>query len=213
MRVIETDPALNRKQLLSSIQDHLVNEMHFEDEQIHLTGMLVLYNNMLQSLFRSQILTIGAVFVAIFLTFIVLFRSLKLACLGIIPSIFSAILILGIMGWFGVPLDAGTVVIGSLALGIAVDDTIHLVNGFHERWKDGAHPETALADSISGVLHPVVMTTIVIALGFGLIGFSGFVLTRNVGLLLAGVTIVCLLADLFLLPALLLTVRRSTAAV
>jgi predicted RND superfamily exporter protein len=150
---------------------------------------------------------------AIGITMLLALGSLRLALLSMVPNVVPTAMVFGIMGWFGIPLDAGTVVIGSLALGIAVDDTIHLVNGFHERWKDGAHPETALADSISGVLHPVVLTTIVIALGFGLIGFSGFVLTRNVGLLLAGVTIVCLLADLFLLPALLLTVRRSTAAV
>ena len=101
--------------------------------------------------------------------------------------------------------------IGSLALGIAVDDTIHLVNGFHDRFSDGADPEMALSQSLAHVLHPVVLTTIAISLGFGLIGFSEFVLTRNVGLLLAGVTVVCLLADLLLLPALLLTTRRLTA--
>lgn len=83
VRVIESDPSLNRKQLLTDIREFLINEMHFEDSQIHLTGMLVLYNNMLQSLFRSQILTFGAVFLAIFITFVILFRNFMLALIGI----------------------------------------------------------------------------------------------------------------------------------
>lgn len=103
LRVIESDPELNRKALLESIHDFLIDEMEFDEEQVHLTGMMVLYNNMLQSLFRSQILTIGAVFAAILFMFIILFRNIQLALIAIVPNIFSAVLILGIMGWAGYP--------------------------------------------------------------------------------------------------------------
>jgi predicted RND superfamily exporter protein len=138
--------------------------------------------------------------------------NLQMALLSMVPNIVPTVMVFGFMGWLGIPLDAGTVVIGSLALGIAVDDTIHLVNGFHERIEAGAESPVALNDAISHILHPVVLTTASIGLGFGLIGFSGFVLTRNVGLLLSGVTVVCLIADLVLLPALLMTLQRSKSA-
>ena len=149
---------------------------------------------------------------AIGVTMLLALRNYHLALLSMVPNVVPTAMVFGVMGWFGVPLDAGTVVIGSLALGIAVDDTIHLVNGFHEGCENGADTKTALGTAISHVFHPVILTTAAIALGFGLIGFSEFVLTRNVGLLLAGVTIVCLLADLILLPALLLTFRRRASA-
>jgi hypothetical protein len=157
---------------------------------------------------RGLLLALSAIGITMFLAL----GNLRLALVSMVPNIVPTAMVFGLMGWIGIPLDAGTVVIGSLALGIAVDDTIHLVNGFHERREDGATYETALRDTLSNVLHPVVLTTAAISLGFGLIGFSGFALTRNVGLLLAGVTVVSLVADLILLPALLVPQVRPAPA-
>ena len=212
VRVIETDPALNRKQLLSSIQDHLVNEMHFEDEQIHLTGMLVLYNNMLQSLFRSQILTIGAVFVAIFLTFIVLFRSLKLACLGIIPSIFSAIMILGIMGWFGVPLDMMTITIAAITIGISVDDTIHYIHRLKLEYAVDFDYQAVIKRCHGSIGKAMYHTSIAIIFGFGILALSNFIPTIYFGLLTGIAMLVALAGNLLLLPAIVLILKPSIAS-
>ncbi len=95
-----------------------------------------LYNNMLESLFRSQILTLGVVFAAIFGMFAVLFRSIRVASIAVIPNIVSAALVLGIMGWLGVPLDLMTITIAAITVGIAVDDTIHYVHRFRDRIRE-----------------------------------------------------------------------------
>ncbi len=173
------------------------------------TGVMYEFARAEDEISFGQLRGLGMALAAIGATMFFALGSFRLALLSMIPNIVPTAMVFGVMGWFNIPLDAGTVVIGSLALGIAVDDTIHLVSGFHERWEEGADARTALHNAISHILHPVVLTTAAIGIGFGLIGFSGFTLTRNVGLLLAGVTVVCLMADLILLPALLMTLRRS----
>ena len=204
VRVIETDPILNRKQLLNDINNFLVNKMHFDDSQVHLTGMLVLYNNMLQSLYRSQILTIGAVMVAIFLTFIVLFRSIVLAILGIIPNIFSVILILGIMGWLRIPLDMMTITIAAITIGISVDDTIHYIHRLKREYPVDHNYEETVNRCHSGIGKAMYYTSITIIFGFGILGFSNFIPTIYFGLLTGLAMFVALAGNLFLLPALIL---------
>ncbi|SVE23678.1 uncharacterized protein METZ01_LOCUS476532, partial [marine metagenome] len=103
LRIEETNPTLNRGELMEKIKRHLVNELKITEERIHFTGMAVLYNNMLHSLYQSQIMTLGVVFVAILLMFVVLFRNVSLAMLAIVPNILSAGIILGLMGWLGIP--------------------------------------------------------------------------------------------------------------
>jgi predicted RND superfamily exporter protein len=130
-------------------------------------------------------------------------RNARLAAVALIPNVVPIVMVFGFMGLAGVPLDAGTVVVGSLALGIAVDDTIHLISAFQEdREREGA-ALPALDAALARVLHPVVFTTLAVAIGFGLLGLSQFTFTRNLGLLVAGTMLVCLAADLVLLPSLL----------
>jgi hypothetical protein len=213
VRVIESDPSLNRKQLLAGIREFLVNEMHFEDSQVHLTGMLVLYNNMLQSLFRSQILTFGAVFLAIFITFVFLFRSFILAVIGIIPNIFSAVLILGIMGWLSVPLDMMTITIASITIGISVDDTIHYIHRLkHEYLTDRNYP-SAIKRCHGGIGKAMFYTSVAIVFGFAILGLSNFIPTIYFGLLVGTAMLVALIGNLLLLPAIILKAKPSIASV
>ena len=209
IRAIETDPSLNRKQLLSEIKNYLVNVMEFEEDQVHLTGMLVLYNNMLQSLYRSQILTIGAVFIAIFITFVILFRSVKLAVLGIIPNIFSAILILGVMGWIGVPLDMMTITIAAITIGISVDDTIHYIHRFTREYSMDNNIEAAIGRSHGGIGKAIYHTSVAIIFGFALLALSNFVPTIHFGLLTGFAMLFALAGDLFFLPAIILAFREN----
>src|SRR5690606_8167528 len=130
IRVRESDPDLRRGELMERIRQGLVEDFGLAPEQVRLSGMLVLYNNMLQSLFASQIETIAIVMGVIFLMFIVLFRSLYLAVLGIIPNILAATAVLGLMGLAGIPLDMMTITIAAIAVGIGVDNTIHYVHRF-----------------------------------------------------------------------------------
>ncbi|MFT7460895.1 MAG: putative RND superfamily exporter protein [Planctomycetota bacterium] len=206
-RVIESDHSLNRKQLLQDIRDFLVNEMHLEETQVHITGMLVLYNNMLQSLFRSQILTLVAVLLAIFLTFIVLFRNITLAVLGIIPNIFSAVMILGIMGWLRIPLDMMTITIASITIGIAVDDTIHYIHRLKHEYALNKDYETLVSRCHGSIGKAMYYTSVAIIFGFAILALSNFIPTINFGLMTGIAMFVALAGDLLLLPAMVLLVR------
>ncbi len=207
IRIIESDPNLNRKALLSSIENFLVDEMKFEKEQVHLTGMMVLYNNMLQSLFRSQILTIGAVFIAILIMFILLFRNISLALIAIVPNIFSAAFILGIMGWVGIPLDMMTITIAAITIGISVDDTIHYIHRLQKEFPVDRNYKEAINRCHGGIGKAMYYTSVAIIFGFGLLSFSNFIPTIYFGLLTGFAMLVALAGDLLLLPAIVLITK------
>jgi uncharacterized protein len=211
LRVIESDPELNRKELLASIHDFLVDEMKFDEEQVHLTGMMVLYNNMLQSLFRSQILTIGAVFAAILFMFIILFRNIQLAMIAIIPNIFSAVLILGIMGWARIPLDMMTITIAAITIGISVDDTIHYIHRLQHEYPIDLDYNEAINRCHGGIGKAMYYTTVAIIFGFALLSLSNFIPTIYFGLLTGFAMFVALIGDLLLLPAIVLIVKPRIA--
>ncbi len=138
MRIEETDPTLKRGELIDKIKRFLVNDMRIAEGRIHFTGMSVLYNNMLHSLYQSQILTLGMVFIAILLMFVILFRHIYLALIAIVPNLFSALAILGLMGWLDIPLDMMTITIAAITIGIGVDDTIHYIHRFRHRLSKNA---------------------------------------------------------------------------
>ncbi|MCP4128105.1 MAG: MMPL family transporter, partial [Gammaproteobacteria bacterium] len=138
IRVIDSDINLQRDVLLKKIKRDLIEKFNLEEGQVRLSGMLVLYNNVLQSLFRSQILTLSMVFLAIFGMFLLLFRCWKLAAIGVVPTVVAAGIILGLMGWLGIPLDIMTITIAAITIGIGVDNAIHYVHRFRvELARDG----------------------------------------------------------------------------
>jgi predicted RND superfamily exporter protein len=206
-RIIDSDPELKRAELLSSIEKHLIEDMGFQPEQIHLSGMLVLYNNMLQSLFSSQIKTLGAVFFAILLMFIVLFRSLKFAVLAIIPNILSAAMVLGLMGVLGIPLDIMTITIAAITIGIAVDDTIHYVHRFQEEYWQDKNYWYAIMRCHNSIGRAMYYTSVIITVGFSILALSNFIPTIYFGLLTGAAMITALIANLTLLPLLIAIVR------
>jgi hypothetical protein len=146
---------------------------------------------------------------AIGLVLLGIFRDVRLAGLALIPNTVPVVMAFGVMGLLGVPLDAGTVILGSLALGIAVDDTVHVTEAFVLARFRGYSPEEAMVRSFSRVLEPVVFTSLIVAMGFAVLVVSGFSLTRNLGLLTSGVMLLCLATDLLLLPALLVRFRTG----
>jgi predicted RND superfamily exporter protein len=207
MRVFESDPSLRRKGLLKKISHHLVNSIGLSEDQIHLTGMLVLYNNMLQSLYRSQILTIGVVFLAIMVMFIVLFRSIRLASIAIIPNLISAGMVLGVMGWLNIPLDIMTITIAAITIGIAVDDTIHYIHRFlAELPKDNDYIAT-MKRCHSSVGRAMYYTSITVIIGFSILTLSSFIPTIHFGLLTGLAMTAALIANLTLLPILLIILK------
>jgi len=207
LRVRESDPDLNRQELIEGIRTHLVDDMQLAPEQVHVSGMLVLYNNMLQSLFRSQIMTIGAVLLAVMLMFVVVFRSLRLAVIGIIPNIIPSAFILGAMGWTGIPLDMMTITIAAIAIGIGVDDTIHYVHRFHREFDKDRDYLAAMYRSHSSIGRAMLYTSVIITAGFSVLSLSNFVPTVYFGLFTGFAMIAALVANLTVLPKLLIMLR------
>jgi predicted RND superfamily exporter protein len=203
IRVFESDPSLQREELIQTIRHHLTGEMGLEDTQVHVSGMLVLYNNMLQSLFRSQILTIGVVFLAIVLMFIVSFHSLRMATIAIIPNMVAAVQVLGLMGWLDISLDIMTITIAAIVIGIGVDNTIHYVHRFTHEFSKDADYWASVERCHGSIGRAMYYTTVTVMLGFTILALSNFVPTIYFGLLTGFSMVVALLANLTLLPLLL----------
>ena len=207
VRVYESDVNLKRQDLLERIRLHLTRELGLANDQVHLSGILVLYNNMLQSLFRSQILSLGAVFLAIFLMFIVLFRSVKLALIALVPNLDAVPLVLGLMGGLDIPLDFMTITIAAIAIGIGVDDTIHYVHRFGKEVKVDWDYQAAVNRSHASIGRAMYYTTVTITIGFSILVLSEFVPTIHFGILTAFAMMIALLANFTVLPVLLVRLK------
>lgn len=203
-RIMETSATLNRNEMLGKIHHFMQNDMGYKPEQYDVSGMMVLYNNMLQSLYRSQILTLAAVFAAIMVMFAILFRSIKIACIAIVPNVTAAILVLGTMGWFNIPLDIMTITIAAITVGIAVDDTIHYVHRFRREVSIDGDYVAAMYRSHHSIGKAMFYTTMTITMGFSILALSNFTPSIYFGLLTGLAMIAALLYDLILLPHLLL---------
>jgi len=210
VRVFESDRTLRRNELIGRIREDLATHFGLAEEQVHLSGMLVLYNNMLQSLFRSQMLTLGAVFIAIFVMFLALFRSLRTAVTAIVPNVLSAVLVLGMIGWLGIPLDLMTITIAAITVGIGVDDTIHYIHRFtHEFSHDGDY-WAAVHRCHRTIGRAMYYTSVTIMLGFSILALSQFTPTIYFGLLTGMAMLVALLANMTLLPVLVVTFHAAS---
>jgi uncharacterized protein len=212
IRIYESAPDLRRNEMLKEIHRHIAEEMGYGADRVHLSGMMVLYNNMLQGLFRSQILTLGVVFGAIMLMFLVLFRSLRYSALGILPNLLSAALVLGLMGWARIPLDLMTVTIAAITIGIGVDNTIHYIHRYREELPADGDPWAAIARCHGSIGRALYYTSVTIVLGFSVLALSAFIPTIYFGLLTGLAMTAALLANMSLLPVLLARTERLTGA-
>jgi len=204
LRVIDSDKNLNRKEFIERVESFLIKEMGYPKERFNTTNMLVLYNNMLQSLFSSQIQTIGFVFFSIMFMFIILFRSFYLAVIAIIPNILPATLVLGFMGLKSIPLDLMTITIAAISVGIAVDNTIHYVIRFKREFSENKNYTKSVRICHGSIGKAMYYTSSIIVIGFSILSLSNFIPTIYFGLLTGLAMVTALLASLTLLPALLI---------
>jgi len=207
MRIVESDQRMERGAFLQHIRDDLQDKFGLGAEQIRFTNMFVLYNNMLQSLFRSQILTIGVVLLGIMVMFMILFRSLYLAVIGIIPNILPVTVVLGAMGWFDVPLDMMTITIASITIGISVDDTIHYIHRFQREFPLDRNYLATVYRCHRSIGRALYYTTVAITIGFSILMLSNFIPTIYFGLFTGFAMLVALMGDLLLLPQLILVLK------
>ncbi|WP_417529840.1 efflux RND transporter permease subunit [Marinobacter lipolyticus] len=207
VRILETMPDLRRDQLLETIHEHLTGELGFDDDQVLFTGMTVMYNNMLQSLFESQIKTLGVVFLAIMLMFLILFRSILLALIGMAPNLIAAGSVLGLMGWLGIPLDMMTITVAAITVGIAVDDTIHYIHRFKTEFaKDGDYIAT-MHRCHRSIGRAMFYTSLTIIIGFSILVLSNFIPTIYFGLFTGFAMFMALAGALTLLPRLIVLIK------
>ena len=204
LRIKDSLPNLRRNDLINQINSDLENNLGFKKEEFKLAGVLILFNNLLQSLFKSQILTLGFVITGIFTMFFILFRNIKLSLIGVIPNFMAAFFILGIIGFLNIPLDMMTITIAAITIGIAVDNSIHYIYRFGEEFKKTKDYKKTLIYCHSTVGIAILNTSITIVFGFSILVFSNFIPTIYFGFFTGIAMLLAMISVLTLLPALLI---------
>jgi len=207
LRIIDSQENLRRNDLINKINYDLQNELGVKDDHYKLAGVLILFNNLLQSLFKSQILTLGLVMIGIFAMFMVLFRNIKLSLIGVVPNFIAAFFILGIIGMLGIPLDMMTITIAAITIGIAVDNSIHYIYRFKEEFINLKDYKETLRTCHSTVGTAILNTSITIVFGFSILVLSKFIPTIYFGVFTGLAMLLAMVSVLTLLPSLILVIK------
>jgi predicted RND superfamily exporter protein len=207
LRIIDSQENLRRNDLINKINFDLENELGIEKDQYKLAGVLILFNNLLQSLFKSQILTLGLVMIGIFAMFMILFRNIKLSLIGVVPNFIAAFFILGIIGLLGIPLDMMTITIAAITIGIAVDNSIHYIYRFKEEFSKINNYKETLTTCHSTVGTAILNTSITIVFGFSILVLSKFIPTIYFGVFTGLAMLLAMISVLTLLPSLILVFK------
>jgi len=207
LRIIDSQENLRRNDLIEKINLDLEKKLGLKQSEFKLAGVLILFNNLLQSLFKSQILTLGLVMIGIFLMFFILFRNIKLSLIGVVPNFIAAFFILGIIGILGIPLDMMTITIAAITIGIAVDNSIHYIYRFKEEFENTKDYKKTLSSCHSTVGVAILNTSITIVFGFSILVLSKFIPTIYFGIFTGLAMMLAMISVLTLLPSLLLVIK------
>jgi predicted RND superfamily exporter protein len=207
LRIIDSQENLRRNDLIKKIEYDLENKIGLEKSEFKLAGVLILFNNLLQSLFKSQILTLGLVMAGIFGMFLILFKNIKLSLIGVVPNFIAAFFILGIIGLLGIPLDMMTITIAAITIGIAVDNSIHYIYRFKEEFSICNDYNKTLSLCHSTVGMAILNTSITIVFGFSILVLSKFIPTIYFGIFTGIAMLLAMISVLTLLPSLILLIR------
>ena len=207
LRIKDSSENLRRNLLINKINKELKTEVGLKDNDFKLSGILILFNNLLQSLFKSQILTLGFVMLGIFLMFLILFRNLKISLIGVIPNFIAAFAILGLIGILNIPLDMMTITIAAITIGIAVDNSIHYIYRFIEEYKINENYKDVIKICHSTVGIAILNTSITIVFGFSILILSNFIPTIYFGIFTGIAMLLAMLLVLTLLPSLILLMK------
>ena len=207
LRILDSKENLRRNELIKKINYDLENELGLNVDEFKLAGVLILFNNLLQSLFKSQILTLGVVMAGITLMFLILFRNITLSLIGVVPNFMAAFLILGIIGMLRIPLDMMTITIAAITIGIAVDNSIHYIYRFKEEFKSIKDYNKTLEKCHNTVGVAILNTSITIVFGFSILVLSNFIPTIYFGVFTGIAMLLAMISVLTLLPKLILIVK------
>ena len=207
LRIQDSEKELRRNDLIKKINFDLKNQIGLEEDEYKLTGVLILFNNLLQSLFKSQILTLSFVMIGIFFMFLILFKNFKLSLIGVVPNFIAAFFILGIIGLLKIPLDMMTITIAAITIGIAVDNSIHYIYRFKEEFAQNENYEKTLRLCHSTVGIAILNTSITIVFGFSILILSNFIPTIYFGIFTGLAMLLAMISVLTLLPSLILIIK------
>ena len=207
LRIIDSQENLRRNDLIRKINFDLQNKIGLKEEEFKLAGVLILFNNLLQSLFKSQILTLGLVIIGIFAMFVILFKNIKLSLIGVVPNFIAAFFILGIIGLLGIPLDMMTITIAAITIGIAVDNSIHYIYRFKEEFNNLKDYNKTIDVCHSTVGKAILNTSITIVFGFSILILSKFIPTIYFGIFTGIAMLLAMVSVLTLLPSLILLIK------
>ena len=207
LRIIDSQENLRRNDLINKINFDIQNELGIEKDNYKLAGVLILFNNLLQSLFKSQILTLGLVMIGIFAMFVILFKNIKLSLIGVVPNFIAAFFILGIIGMLNIPLDMMTITIAAITIGIAVDNSIHYIYRFKEEYSKLKDYKKTLKICHSTVGNAILNTSITIVFGFSILVLSKFIPTIYFGVFTGLAMLLAMISVLTLLPSLILVIK------
>ena len=207
VRIKDSLEDLRRNELIKKINSELKTKVGLDEEEYKLSGVLILFNNLLQSLFKSQILSLGVTMIGILLMFLVLFRNLTLSLIGVVPNFIAAFFILGIIGLFGIPLDMMTITIASITIGIAVDNSIHYIYRFKEEFEKIKNYNDTVSKCHNTIGISILNTTVTIIFGFSILFLSNFIPTIYFGVLTGVAMLLALISVLTLLPKLILVLK------
>ena len=207
LRIIDSQENLRRNDLIKKINYDLKNKIGLEESEFKLAGVLILFNNLLQSLFKSQILTLGLVMIGIFIMFVILFKNIKLSLIGVVPNFIAAFFILGIIGLLGIPLDMMTITIAAITIGIAVDNSIHYIYRFKEEFSLSKNYNKTIDLCHSTVGRAILNTSITIVFGFSILVLSKFIPTIYFGIFTGLAMLLAMVSVLTLLPSLILLIK------
>ena len=207
LRIKDSLEGLRRNELINKIIYDIENKLGIKKSEFKLAGVLILFNNLLQSLFKSQIMTLGFVMIGIFIMFLILFRNIKISLIGVIPNFIAAFFILGIIGLAGIPLDMMTITIAAITIGIAVDNSIHYIYRFKEELLNLKDYDKTLKYCHSTVGVAILNTSITIVFGFSILVLSNFIPTIYFGIFTGIAMLLAMISVLTLLPSLLLVFK------
>ncbi len=207
LRIIDSQENLRRNDLLKKINYDLKNKIGLKENEYKLAGVLILFNNLLQSLFKSQILTLGLVMIGIFAMFLILFRNIKLSLIGVVPNFIAAFFILGIIGLLGIPLDMMTITIAAITIGIAVDNSIHYIYRFKEEFNILRDYKSTIKTCHATVGKAILNTSVTIVFGFSILVLSKFIPTIYFGIFTGLAMLLAMVSVLTLLPSLILFIK------
>ena len=207
VRIKDSLEDLRRNELIKKINSELKTKVGLGEEEYKLSGVLILFNNLLQSLFKSQILSLGVTMIGILLMFLVLFRNLTLSLIGVVPNFIAAFFILGIIGLSGIPLDMMTITIASITIGVAVDNSIHYIYRFKEEFEKIKNYNDTVSKCHNTIGISILNTTVTIIFGFSILFLSNFIPTIYFGVLTGVAMLLALISVLTLLPKLILILK------